>query len=211
MQRISAARAPVGDLEVTFNFISLGDENADLRQLIWEQRDRGRRSFYTHLSDDDIAAGASPFEPALRTLLPEHPELALTPDSPQVRAALDALAAISAGTALPSGPRASTRFGAYFPSPLPASVGRVPASERDRVVDLLAAVSEALALAPATERADEAVELIEHLLGLYNVPLERHRAVLGSGDADVGKLVMRIRLLAGVVGDSPPVAQARPA
>ena len=211
MQRISAARAPVGDVEVTFNFISLGDENADLRQLVWEQRDRGRRAFYTHLSDDDIAAGASPFEPALRTLLPEHPDFTLTPDSPQVRAALDALAAISAGTSLPSGPRASTRFGAYFPWPLPASTGRVPVSERDRVLDLLAAVSEALALAPAPERADEAVELIEHLLGLYNVPLERHRAVLGSGDAEIGKLVMRIRLLAGVMSDSPPVAEAQPA
>src|SRR6185437_10047639 len=101
------------------------------------------------------------FEPAMRTLLPEYPELALTPDSPQVKAALDALAAISQGASVPDGPRASSRFGAYFPWPLPAPTGRVPVGERDRVVDLLGAVSEALALAPASERPDEAVELLE--------------------------------------------------
>lgn len=211
LARIGAARAPVGDVEITLNFISLGEENPDLRALITQQRDRGRRAFYTHLSDEDIASGASPFEPNLRTLLPDHPELELTPDSPAIKAALDALAAIAVGQKPPEGPPPSSRFGAYFPGQLPEGAGHAEVADRDRVQDLLAAVCEALALAPSGERADEAVELLEHLLSLYAVPLERYRAALASGDAELVKLLSRVRLLSGQAPLQEPAEAARSA
>lgn len=211
LARISAARAPVGDVEITLNFISLGEENHDLRALVTEQRDRGRRAFYTHLSDEDIAAGASPFEPHLRTLLPEHPDLALTADSPAIKAALDALAAIALGSEKAEGPRPSTRFGAYFPARPPEPSGKVETADRDRVQDLLGAVCDALALAPASERADEAVELIEHLLGLYAVPLERYLRTLGSADPEIARLLSRVRLLSGQAAFAVPAETAQTA
>ena len=41
----------------TLNFISLGDGNADLRQLVLEQRQFGKRAFYSHLSDPEFGGG----------------------------------------------------------------------------------------------------------------------------------------------------------
>jgi len=206
LPRISAARAPVGDVEVTLNFISLGDENEDLRRLVLQQRERGRRAFYSHLGDEDIAAGAT-VQAGLRTLLPEHPELALTAESPEVRAALEALAAIALEKPASRGPRASSRFAAYFPAALePRDASR----DSSRVLDLLAAVAEALALCPADDRPDEAVELLEHLLALYQLPVKRYREALGDTRA-LRQTLSRIRLLAGFGPLAEPAAVARPA
>jgi Mg-chelatase subunit ChlD len=206
--RIDAARAPVGDLEVTLNFISLGQENPDLRSLVMSQKDRGRRAFYTHLTDEDLAASAVPPDASVRTLLPEHPELALTADSPAVKAALDALSALALGTAPTSGPPASTRFAAYFPTRLdPRSVQPAASADLLRVRDLLGAVGDALALAPAEERLSESVELLEHLLTLYGLQLARYRAVLALHDPEVIKVLGRLRLLCGQVVDDAAVEE----
>ena len=198
LAQIGAARAPVGDLEITLNFLSLGEENPDLRALVLEQRRGGRRAFYTHLSDDDIAAGSAQALPGLRTLLPETPELALTADSPEVKRALDALAALGAEAPVPQGPRAATRLEVYFPGQIARAPRPVPAGVLLRVADLLTAVAETLALAPADERADEAVTLLEHLLGLYQVSLDAYREALGADDAEIVRQVARVRRLCGV-------------
>lgn len=207
-ERIDAARAPVGDLEVTLNFISLGEENPTLRSLVTAQKDRGRRAFYTHLTDEDLAASAAPPDAALRTLLPEFPELALTADSPAVKAALDALAALARGAPESEGPPASSRFEAYFPSRLDRAAPSAAArADLERVRDLLGAVTDALSLAPAEERPGEAVELLEHLLALYGLGLARYRAVLVLHDAEVVRQLARLRLLCGQLPDDAPVEE----
>jgi hypothetical protein len=52
------------------------------------------------------------------------------------------------------------------------------------------------------------VEILEHLLGLYRLPLERYRAVLGAHDPEVQGLLSRVRRLAGMAAfDAAPAAR----
>jgi hypothetical protein len=236
IERIEAARHPVGDIEITLNFISLGEGHEDLRRLVLEQRHNGRKAFYSHLSDVELQAGASLNETSeLRTLLPELPEIQVRSDDPAVRAAIEALEkaaqTLEGEVTTLKGPPPASRFEAYFPeletktnsvrkktraasseasqeeTPDGSEAARAshskPKSEShghpdlERVLDIVGAVSEAVALAPPLERVGEAVELIEHLLSIYGLPLVRYRKVLDQLHPEVVQAVNRVRLLAG--------------
>jgi hypothetical protein len=79
----------------------------------------------------------------------------------------------------------------------PKKKGPARGPDADRVADMLGAVSDALSLTQPTDRARESVELLEHLLAVYQLDLGRYRKALDGLDDDVVKGVGRIRLLAG--------------
>jgi len=81
MARLWAAKAPVGEIEITLNFVSLGKENPDLKELVLQQRGAGRRAFYYRLGDEEIAGGRALFDCGLRTLLPARPRWTSRPTS----------------------------------------------------------------------------------------------------------------------------------
>ncbi|MGC4113569.1 MAG: VWA domain-containing protein [Myxococcales bacterium] len=160
LQRLWAAKAPVGEIEITLNFVSLGIENGDLKQLVLDQRSAGRRAFYYHLSDEEVAGGRALFDCGLRTLLPALPDVEIKPDEPAVKAAIEALAALASERRRAPSPGASpaVRFDAYF-TVQPAVPGRAPPpGDVETVCDLLEAVAEALSLAPPEVRSVEGVE-----------------------------------------------------
>jgi hypothetical protein len=51
---IRKTRKPFEGLDIALSFISLGEENQDLKSLVLEQRGLGGRAFYHHLSDQEI-------------------------------------------------------------------------------------------------------------------------------------------------------------
>jgi len=196
LPRLWAARAPVGEIEITLSVLSLGSGNEDLRHLVEEQRAAGRRAFHYHLSDDELAGGRALFDSGLRTLLPSSPRVDLPPDDPQVRAAVDALAALAAGRrAAPAEASPAVRFEGYFTPPREPP-GREPAAEQvARAGDLLEAVAETLALAPLEERGAEAVRLLEHLLQVYRMPAADYALALTNLSPAGARALERIRLL----------------
>lgn len=199
LELIRKERAPMDNLHIALSFISLGEENPDLRALIEEERAAGVRAFYHHLSDAEIASAPSDFDARFRTLLPQD----LTPSPEALEALLenlDALEQLAAGQASPERPpSAAGRFDALFP-PVPPERGpegelTAQGGERERVLGILEAVAEAAALALADERAEECVTLLEHLLGLYELGVPRYLELLGTGDGELVAAVERIRLL----------------
>lgn len=197
--RLRRARAPVGDVEITLNFISLGQENAALRQIVLEQRESGRRSFYTHLSDRELVAGPTRSDDGVRTLLPELPLMALGADDPGVKVALAALERLAHGRETVRGEELSpaTRFEAWFGAIELAPRRPAPAEEGLRAHDLLGAVADALAITPDAERESEAVVLIEHLCGQQGWRVERWQAARLVAGEEGRRLVDRIRRLGG--------------
>jgi Mg-chelatase subunit ChlD len=197
-ERLRAAQAPFGELDITLNFLSLGCENRDLKELVLEQREKGRRAFYYHLTDAEIAGLRGDFDCTVRTLLPARPELALKGDDPEVKAAIDALVALarvrSDGTPIEGSP--ASRFEAFFPEE-PRGDGvpsRMPCGP-EILADLLAAVCEAAGLAPAETRADEAVRLLEHLLSVYGVRIPAYLRALPALDGRARESIERIRTM----------------
>jgi uncharacterized protein YegL len=203
LQRLWAAKAPVGEIEITLNFVSLGVENGDLKELVLQQRSAGRRAFYYHLSDEEVAGGRALFDCGLRTLLPALPEVALKPDDPEVKAAIDALAALaSERRRAPAAPEASpaVRFEGYFQAQ-PAVPGRAPPpGDVETVCDLLEAVGEALSLAPPDVRAAEGVQLFEHLLALYGLSGPRRVLAMSALPPRGAQALEKIRLIAAPAG-----------
>lgn len=199
LEAIRAARAPMGDIELILSLIQLGEENPDLRSLAVEQRNAGRRAFYYHLTDDEVRSSRTDFDSGVRTILPRRAEVDLEPDDPEVRKAIEALLAIARTRregAAPAGPSPASRFDAVFPVAVPAAAAVGDDPERLRVLDLLGAVAEACALAPATARAGEAVVLIEYLLGRYGVPVPRYLKLVGGPEPSLREAVRRIRIVA---------------
>lgn len=197
-ERLRAAQAPFGEIDITLNFISLGRENRDLKELVLEQREKGRRAFYYHLTDAEIAGIRGDFDCTIRTLLPARHELALTGEDPEVAAAIDALVALararSDGRPFEGSP--ASRFEAFFPEE-PRGDGvpsRMPCGP-EILPDLLAAVCEAAGLAPAETRADEAVRLLEHLLGVYGVRIPAYLRALPALDGRARESIERIRTM----------------
>jgi Mg-chelatase subunit ChlD len=70
LELIRRTRKPYEGLDIALSFISLGEENADLKSLVLEQRREGGRAFYHHLSDGEIQLARTEFDSAWRTLWP---------------------------------------------------------------------------------------------------------------------------------------------
>ncbi|NOK13833.1 VWA domain-containing protein [Corallococcus exercitus] len=193
---IRRTRAPMGALDIALSFISLGEENPDLKSLVLEQRAAGGRAFYHPLSDEEIRWARTEFDTPWRTLLPRD-----VPASLEALEALaphlDALEAVAAGRAPGTGVAVEASFDALFPSTPPApTVPEVPGMELvARVTDILEAVGEAASLAPADRRATESVVLLQHLLSVYGLTPARYLAVLSGGARPVGEALERVRLL----------------
>ncbi|RKH42442.1 vWA domain-containing protein [Corallococcus sicarius] len=193
---IRRTRAPMGALDIALSFISLGEENPDLKSLVLEQRAAGGRAFYHPLSDEEIRWARTEFDTPWRTLLPR--------DVPATLAALeslaphlDALEAVAAGRVPQAGVAVEASFDALFPDS-PASSPSPEAPGPDvvaRVADILEAVGEAASLAPADRRATESVVLLQHLLSVYGLTPARYLAVLSGGGRLVGDALERVRLL----------------
>ena len=193
LELIRKTKKPFEGLDIALSFISLGEENTDLKALVTEQRAAGGRAFYHHLADAEIALVRTDFDSAWRTLLP--PEIEATPDVlerllPHLEA-LDAIAGQRASSEAPL--RADAQFDTLFPqSPEPS---RVSSKIVPRLVDVYDAIAEAAGLAPADQRPGEAVALLTYLLSLYGIALPRYLEALGAPDEALTASRNRVRLL----------------
>lgn len=193
--QIQKERAPVSDVELNLSFISLGEENTDLRSLVLEQRQKGGRAFYHHLSDREIASARTEFDSAFRTLLPRDVE-ASPAAMEQLLPQLDALLEVARGGEVKTAAPPEQSFDAFFPAPPEApSPPRANADQVARLVDILDAVTEAAGLALPDSRASEAVVLIQHLLNVYGIALSEYLAVLGQNLPAVKEALERVRLV----------------
>jgi hypothetical protein len=200
LELIRRTRAPMDALDIALSFISLGEENPDLKSLVLEQRARGGRAFYHHLSDQELQWARTEFDTPWRTLLPH--DVPVTADVLDALAPhLSALEALASGRTVSSAPVTSeASFDALFPEPKRLSrqklTGEVPGPEVGaRVVDILDALVEAASLAPADRRATESLSLLHHLLGVYQLTPARYLAVLATGSPEVHERLRRVRLL----------------
>jgi len=92
------------------------------------------------------------------------------------------------------------RFDSYF-TLMPRVEGRSPEPrDLDVAADLLEAVAETIALAPAEARPAEAVRLLEHLLQTYAVDGVRFALCLTSLPAKGIQALEKIRLLGAPAG-----------
>lgn len=196
MELIRRTRAPVDSLTIALSFISLGEENMDLRTLVQEQRSQGARAFYHHLSDEEIQWARTEFDAPWRTLLPAE-----APDTPENLEALwphlEALEAMAVKRTAGASPVAvEASFDALFPEQSQAQ-GREAVGQDvlARVADILDALAEAASLAPADRRATEAVVLLQHLLGVYQLTPARYLTALAVGNKAVQDNLARVRLL----------------
>ncbi|XXF75286.1 VWA domain-containing protein [Myxococcaceae bacterium GXIMD 01537] len=188
-------RAPMGALDIALSFISLGEENADLRSLVVEQRAQGGRAFYHHLSDAEIQWARTEFDTPWRTLLPA--DVPATPGALEALLPhLEALEALAAGRAQGATVASGASFDALFPEQPPPPSGAHPGAEVcARVADVLDALAEAASLAPADRRASESLVLLQHLLGVYGLSPARYLSALSAGGKNVREALSRVRLL----------------
>ncbi|QSQ15067.1 vWA domain-containing protein [Myxococcus landrumensis] len=193
---IRRTRAPMGSLDIALSFISLGEENPDLRSLIREQRASGVRAFYHHLSDEEIQWARTEFDTPWRTLLPR--DVPTTSEAlEQLAPHLEALEAVAGGRATSAPVAVEASFEALFPeAPTRQQGAQAPGQdELSRVADILGALAEAASLAPADKRATESVVLLQHLLTVYGLTPARYLAVLSVGGPSVEDALSRVRLL----------------
>lgn len=192
LELIRTTQRPFEGLQIALSFISLGEENADLKALVLEQRSQGARAFYHHLSDAEIHLARTEFDSAWRTLLPA--DVPMTPEAlERLLPHLEALEAIAQERPAPRVERAPHQFEALFPE-APARGHAEPALVA-RLADALEAVAEAGALAPAETRPGEAVTLLVHLLSVYGVPVPQYLQALGAADERLAAARERVRLL----------------
>lgn len=194
LEMVRKTKRPLEGLDIALSFISLGEENPDLKALVLEQRQTGARAFYHHLSDPEIATARTEFDSTWRTLLPAD-----VPTTPGLLETLlphlEALEAIAQGLEARVAPRSDAQFEALFPE-TPAEVPLKPSAAMvTRLSDILDAVGDAASLASADARAGECVALLTHLLELYQVPMAAYLEALGSGNKKLAEAVARIRLL----------------
>jgi hypothetical protein len=197
MELIRRTRAPVDSLNIALSFISLGEENSDLKSVVQEQRAQGARAFYHHLSDEEIQWARTEFDAPWRTLLPHD-----APDTPDNLDALwPHLEALEAMASKKNAVTATVAVEASFDALFPETPAQVPTREavgKDvlaRVADILDAIAEAASLAPADRRATESVQLLQHLLSIYQLTPARHLAALAAGNKAVQDNLARVRLL----------------
>jgi len=193
---IRRTRAPMDALDIALSFISLGEENPDLRVLVREQRAAGGRAFYHHLSDEEILWARTEFDTPWRTLLPR--DVPVSGDVlEQLAPHLEALEAVAAGKAAPEPVAVEASFDALFPEQPERPPGaEVPGADVVyRVSDILGALVEAASLAPADRRAAESLLLLQHLLGVYGMTPARYLAALSCGEQATQAALQRVRLL----------------
>jgi len=192
LELVRRTRKPFEGLDISLSFISLGEENPDLKSLVIEQRNVGGRAFYHHLSDAEIGVARTEFDSTWRTLLPaEVPATAGALEA--LLPHLEALEQIAGGRPAHVAQRADSQFDAFFPLPGPSTSPEGPVSQR--LADILEAVGEAASLASVDNRASESVTLLSHLLGLYGVPLPKYLTAVESPAPTVKAAVERLRLL----------------
>ena len=192
LELIRRTRRPYEGLEIALSFISLGEENPDLRSLIIEQRDAGGRAFYHHVSDAEIQLARTDFDSAWRTLLPA--DVAVTADAlEKLVPHLEALEAIASGRPVQKSASQGSQFDTVFPDK--PRVSAVASPQLPRVIDVLEAVAEAVSLAPADGRRGEAVTLLTHLLQIYALPLPKYLEWVQVPDAKLQKAIALIRLV----------------
>ncbi len=192
LELIRKTRRPYEGLEIALSFISLGEENPDLRSLIVEQRDAGGRAFYHHVSDAEIQLARTDFDSAWRTLLPA--DVAVTSDAlERLVPHLEALEAIAQGRPVHKSATQASQFDALFPERPRANAVAPP--QLPRVVDVLEAIAEAVSLAPTEGRRAEAVTLLTHLLQVYGMPLPKYLDWVQVPEVRLQKAVARIRLV----------------
>ncbi|MBK7860191.1 MAG: VWA domain-containing protein [Archangiaceae bacterium] len=194
LELVRRTRKPFEGLSISLSFISLGEENPDLRSLVLEQRGQGERAFYSHLSDSEIGVAPTEFDTTFRTLLP--PDVVPSPAALEgLLPHLEALEAIASGRPAPERLRSASQFESLFSVPADAPSKRTAAPALLRLVDVLDAVAEAASLAAMDDRAQEAVVLLLHLLGLYGVSVTDYLDALRMRDPKVGQAIERVRLL----------------
>ncbi len=192
LELIRKTRKPYEGLEIALSFISLGEENPDLRSLIIEQRDAGGRAFYHHVSDAEIQLARTDFDSAWRTLLPA--DVAVTSDAlEKLVPHLEALEAIANGRPVQRPTSQDSQFDTLFPEKPRAHA--VAPIQLPRVIDVLEAVAEAVSLAPADGRRAEAVTLLTHLLQLYGITFPKYLEWVLVPDSKLQKALARIRLV----------------
>lgn len=192
LELIQKTQKPFEGLEIALSFISLGEENADLKSLVTNQRALGGRAFYQHLADAEIALVQTDFDSTWRTLLP--PDVDATPDVlERLLPHLEALEAIAARRSVDGEASPPNQFDALFPLAPPAT--QASAALVTRVIELYAAIADTAALATADQRAGEAVRLLTHLLSVYGVSLPKYLEAAGSVDPALVAGRERIRLL----------------
>ncbi len=192
LELIRKTRKPYAGLDISLSFISLGEENADLRTLVLEQRDEGGRAFYSHLSDAEIALARTDFDTAWRTLLPAD----VTVTSGALEKLLPHLEALEqiAQSRPPSRPQIpNVSFDALFPET--SSAGVAPPRQLARFRDIVGAVLETSTLAPLDNRRDEAVVLLTHLLNVYDIPLRAWLEGVRAPDEVMHNAIARLRLV----------------
>jgi hypothetical protein len=160
--------------------------------LVLEQRREGGRAFYHHLSDGEIQLARTEFDSAWR-----HAVAGRCPrrqrHARQAAPHLEALEAIAARRPVAHASRSSTQFDTLFPPDRPPLVATAEPKVVARLVDVLEAIADAAPLAPVEQRASEAVDLLSHLVGLYELTLTRYLELLG--EASVHGAVHRVRLV----------------
>ncbi len=192
LELVRKTRKPFEGLDISLSFISLGEENPDLKSLVIEQRAVGGRAFYHHLSDAEIGVARTEFDSTWRTLLPvEVPATAGALEA--LIPHLEALEQIATGRTATLPVRADSQFDALFPAP--GNPGQGDGTLSQRLADILDAVGEAASLASADNRASESVTLLNHLLSLYGVPLPKYLAAVETPSPAVKVAVERVRLL----------------
>lgn len=192
LELIRKTRKPYEGLEIALSFISLGEENPDLRSLVIEQRDAGGRAFYHHVSDAEIQLARTDFDSAWRTLLPA--DVAVTSDAlEKLVPHLEALEAIASGRPVLKPTSQDSQFDTLFPEK-PRSNAAAPV-QLPRVIDVLEAIAEAVSLAPPEGRRSEAVTLLTHLLQLYGISLPKYLEWAQVPDPKLQKALGRIRLV----------------
>jgi Mg-chelatase subunit ChlD len=194
LELVRRTRKPLEGLSIALSFISLGEENPDLKSLVAEQREAGTRAFYHHMSDAEIGLAPTEFDSTFRTLLP--PEVPPTVGALEgLLPHLEALEAIARGRPAPETTRTAGQFDALFMLPPQALVKPLPETTLPRLSDILEAVAEASALAPMDDRPQEAVVLLKHLLSVYGISLGDYADGLNAKDAKVNAALARVRLL----------------
>jgi hypothetical protein len=192
LERVRKKQHPYEGFEIALSFISLGEENPDLRSLVIEQRDAGARAFYHHVSDAEIQLARTEFDSAWRTLLPA--DVTVTSDVlERLLPHLEALEAIAQGRDVASSEPETPQFDALFPER--PTTQQPPPPQLPRVIDLLGALADAVALAPAEDRRTEACLLLVHLLQVYGLKVQRYLEWVQLADADLEKAIARIRLV----------------
>jgi Mg-chelatase subunit ChlD len=193
LDMIRKVQEPFASLQVSLSFISLGEENPDLKNLVLEQREKGKRAFYHHLSDAEISLIPSEFDSAFRTLIPMDVDVT-GPIAEQLMPHLEALEAIAQRRVVKPVESNESQFDTLFPATC-ISKSKLDVKLVERIADILDAVADTASLASPEQRASESVALLIHLLEVYSLSVPLYLQTLNPNAKTLVGLVERVRLL----------------